>query len=404
MHKVPILLIFLGHMFIDASQGILPVVVAKQKELFDLSYFQVGLMMMVLNLTSSVIQPVFGYISDRFRSSWFIPVGILWTAAAMGLLGWSPSYVFAVLLVGLAGLGTAAFHPRAMMTVFLLSGEKKGLGTAVFSMGGNLGFAIGPIIGGFLVLGFGLHATLGLLPPCLLIFLLIVFYPGDALRREAVTVTETETKTETETESSEEKTTSAEPENSIPWGSLTAVCLIVTLRSWVYVSFITFLPLFFQGKGIELKTGSLILTVFLASGALAGLYGGHLSDRFGRKRIIVYSSLLYPLITALMISVKGPWLWLLAGASGAALLASFSVTIVLAQELMPRYLGLASGLILGLSFGTGGLGSALSGFLADNYGLGQTFWLLTTIPVLAAFLTYFIKVPESSAAIQPAGA
>jgi FSR family fosmidomycin resistance protein-like MFS transporter len=145
MEKIPFLLIFLGHVLVDASQGILPVVLSKQKELFELSYFQVGLMMMVLNLTSSVIQPVFGIISDRFRTAWFIPVGVLWTALALGFLGWSPNYLTALLLVGMAGLGTAAFHPRSMMAIFHLSGDKKGLGTAIFSMGGNLGFAIGPM-------------------------------------------------------------------------------------------------------------------------------------------------------------------------------------------------------------------------------------------------------------------
>jgi FSR family fosmidomycin resistance protein-like MFS transporter len=350
----------------------------------------VGLVMMVLNLTSSVIQPIFGFISDRFNTAWFIPVGLLWTAATMGLLGWSPNYPVVLLLVGLAGLGTAAFHPRAMMTVYLLSGDKKGLGTAVFSMGGNLGFAIGPIIGGFLVLGFGLHATMGLLPACALLFLLIIFYPGDALRREPV--------------KKEKKDQSLESEISIPWRPLTALCLIVTLRSWVYLSFITFLPLFLQGQGIELQTGSMILTVFLASGAVAGLYGGHLSDRFGRKRIIVYSSLLYPVLAVMMIYFQGPLLWIFAAASGAALLASFSVTIVLAQELMPKHLGLASGLMLGLSFGTGGLGSALSGYLADKYGLAQTFWLLALVPILAAVLTVFIKSSDSPAIVKTATA
>jgi len=122
MEKVPLLLIFIGHIWVDASQGILPVALAKLKELFALNYFQVGLMMMALNLTSSVIQPLFGYISDRFRTGWFVPFGILWTALTMGMLGWSPNYLFAVLLVGFAGLGTAAFHPRAMMAVYLISG------------------------------------------------------------------------------------------------------------------------------------------------------------------------------------------------------------------------------------------------------------------------------------------
>ena len=89
MKKIPLLLLFLGHVWVDASQAILPVALVKLKELFSLSYFQAGFIMAVLNLTSSVIQPVFGYISDRFPTGWFVPVGILWTAFAMGLLGWS---------------------------------------------------------------------------------------------------------------------------------------------------------------------------------------------------------------------------------------------------------------------------------------------------------------------------
>jgi FSR family fosmidomycin resistance protein-like MFS transporter len=389
MEKIPLLLIFLGHVWVDASQGILPVVAAKLRESFSLSYFQVGLMMLVLNLTSSVIQPVFGTISDRFRTGWFVPTGILWTALAMGLLGWSPNYLAAVALVGLAGLGTAAFHPRAMMAVFLTSGSRRGLGTAIFSTGGNLGFAVGPALGSFLVLGFGLHATIGLLPVAALLVAALLLYPGDFLRRG---VTET-------------KQSSAGPADlplPIPWIPLLAVCLIVTIRSWVYVSFITYLPMFLQDQGIQLATGSLILTLFLACGAAAGLYGGHLSDRLGRRRIIWVTHLMYPVIAVAMLWSTGPWLWLLAGASGATLLASFSVTIVLAQELLPRHLGLASGLILGLSFGTGGLGTAISGYMADHLGLYRTFLLLALVPLLGAALAALVEVPRGTDMKAPA--
>jgi FSR family fosmidomycin resistance protein-like MFS transporter len=383
MEIVPLLLMFLGHVAVDTSQGTLPVVVAKLKDVFQLSYFQVGIMMMILNLSSSVIQPLFGYISDRFRTGWFIPVGILWTALAMGLLGWAPNYPTALLLVGLAGLGTAAFHPRAMMAVYLVSGEKRGFGAAVFSTGGNLGFALGPVVGSLLVLGLGLHATVGLVPVGVLLFLIIVFYPGDFLRRE--------------TQKKTNPAQAADQENSpIPWGSLIAVCLIVTLRSWVYMSAITYMPMLFQTRGIALQSGSLILTVFLASGAAAGLYGGHLSDRIGRKSVIVWTSVLYPILAALMLLAHGPWIWVMAAASGAALLASFSVTIVLTQELLPRYLGLASGLILGLGFGTGGLGTALSGYLADMFGLDTAFWVIAGVPFLSVGLAMLIRVPVRS--------
>lgn len=383
MQTIPLLLMFLGHVWVDVSQAILPVALVKLKEVFFLSYFQVGLMMAVLNLTSSVIQPVFGYISDRFSTGWFVPVGILWTALAMGLLGWSVNYPTALALVGLAGLGTAAFHPRAMMAVYSLSGSRLGFGAAVFSTGGNLGFALGPVVGSFLILGFGLHATLGLLIPGVVLCLIIFFYRGDFLRQAPAA-----------------KAASADDADKqlpkFPWVSLIAVCLIVTLRSWVYVSFITYLPMFFELRGIQLKTGSLMLTVFLAGGAAAGLYGGHLSDKFGRRRVIVVSMLIYPALASLMILSKGGWIWLLAGASGAALLASFAVTIVLAQELMSQYVGLASGLILGLGFGTGGLGTAFSGFLADRLGLYEVLWILALAPVLGAALAAFIRTGGNS--------
>jgi FSR family fosmidomycin resistance protein-like MFS transporter len=382
MQKIPLLILFLGHVWVDASQAILPVALVKLKELFSLSYFQVGFIMAVLNLTSSVIQPVFGYMSDRFSTGWFVPVGILWTAFAMGLLGWSANYPVAVLLVGLAGLGTAAFHPRAMMAVYFVSGSRLGFGAALFSTGGNLGFALGPVVGSFLVLGFGLHATLGLLAPGVLLCLIIFLYGGDFLRPEP-TVKEKSS-----------KDFKRELQN-IRWVSLIAVCLIVALRSWVYISFLTYLPMFFQVQGIELKTGSLMLTVFLAGGAAAGLYGGHLSDKVGRRRVIAASLLIYPILASLMILSKGGWIWLLAGASGAALLASFAVTIVVAQELMPHYVGLASGLILGLGFGAGGLGTAFSGFLADKLGLYQVFWILALAPILGAALAAFIRTGRS---------
>lgn len=378
MERLPLLLLFLSHVCVDASQGILPVAAAKLKSLFSLDYFQVGLLMMLLNITSSVIQPIFGFISDRVSTGWFIPAGILWTALAMGLLGWVPSYEAALVLVGLSGLGTAAFHPRAMMATYLVSGVRRGLGTAMFSTGGNLGFAVGPALGGFLIVGFGLRGTLGLLAPALILCAVILLYARPMLRRRP----------------GDGRGRGASPSRErlpVPWFPLLAVSLIVTIRSWVHLSLITFMPMLLQDRGVDLRSSSLLLTVFLGAGAVAGLYGGDLSDRIGRRSVIVGSMLLYPLLAALMLSSHGAWLWVFSGAAGAALLGSFSVTMVLAQELAPRHLGLISGLILGLSFGTGGVGSAVSGYLADHIGLERTAWILALAPLAAAGLGVLIR-------------
>lgn len=378
MYKRIILLMFLGHVWVDTSQGVLPIMLTQFKDKFDLTYLQVGVVMMVLNLTSSVIQPIFGYVSDRYNLSWVIPAGVLWTSAAMGILGWSPTYPVAVALVALSGLGTAAFHPRAMMAVFLASGSRRGLGTAIFSTGGNIGFAIGPLLGSLIVLGFGLAYTPVLLIPGTLLFLAIVFFAPqipESPRRSA----------------KPGSTDSSSDLPALPWLALVSVFLIITMRSWVYISFITYLPMLLENRGVSLTRGGVLLTVFLVGGAIAGLFGGHLSDRFGRLRVVFFSMILYPFLAGLMLVSDGTWLWILTCLAGAALLASFSVTIVLTQELMPGRLGLASGLALGLGFGTGGLGSALTGFLADTFGLYSAAWVLAIAPAAAALLVFPVR-------------
>ncbi len=247
-----------------------------------------------------------------------------------------------------------------------------GFGAAVFSTGGNLGFAVGPLLGSLLVLGLGLRATIGLVLPGLLLFLAIKIYATEVLGREVPGRTEARQEKGRET-------------GGIPWYSLSAVSLVITLRSWAYVSFIAYLPMYLQTRDVPLAKGSLTLPVFLVGGALAGLYGGHLSDRIGRRAVVVASLLVYPVLAALMLLNDSLLVWLLAGAAGATLLASFSVTVVWIQELLPGNLGLASGLSLGLGFGTGGLGAAFTGYLADTIGIYGSMWLLALVPALGAF-------------------
>jgi MFS transporter, FSR family, fosmidomycin resistance protein len=378
MEKFPIFLIFLGHLWVDASQGILPVALVKLKETFDMTYFQMGLITAVLNISSSVIQPIFGYISDRFRLGWFVPYGILWTAVSMGLLGWAPNYTVLLLLVGFAGLGTAAFHPRGMMTVALLSGSRKGFGTAIFSTGGNLGFALGPVIGGFLILTLGLRATIALIIPAILITLAILLYRRNFLQLDGAFG----------------RSASAEGQTlpPIPWIPLSLVCLTITFRTWVSSSYMTYLPTFLHDQGVGLESASLMLTGFLACGAAVGLLGGHISDKVGRKSVIIATMLVYPFFASMMILTSGPWLWFFVLASGAFLMASFSVSVVLAQELLPGRLGLAAGLTLGFGFGMGGVGAALSGQIADWIGLHDTMWVLAFVPVLGSITTAFIRI------------
>jgi FSR family fosmidomycin resistance protein-like MFS transporter len=176
------------------------------------------------------------------------------------------------------------------------------------------------------------------------------------------------------------------PAAPIPWGRLTTLCAVITLRSWGYSGLITFIPLLVREQGVSLQVAGWSLFVFLFFGAMGGLLGGHLSDRVGRHRVIATSLLVFPLLMAVALTIRGPLQWLFLAIAGATLLASFSVTVVFAQELLPRRLGLASGLTLGLAFGAGGVGVGLSGFLADALGLRTSVWILLALPGIAGLL------------------
>jgi FSR family fosmidomycin resistance protein-like MFS transporter len=377
MKKVPLFLIMAGHLVVDLSQNILPVILPIQKVAFHLTYSQAGLVATMLNVTSSMIQPIFGLISDRWKTDWFIGLGILWTALLMGLSGLAPTYRLLLLSVTLAGFGTAAFHPRATMTANYLSGARRGLGMAIYTLGGNLGFALGPIFAAFVVLRWGAGSTAWLLAFGLPISLILY------LSRGAIAI------------SPPSRTGTSKPGKigwaQMPWVELGALTLVVALRSWSYQGFIIYLPLLLQSKGINLSDGSRLLFVFLISGAIAGLLGGHLSDLVGRKKVIAGSLLLFSPLMLLALRASGLWVPVFLALSGTMLLAGFSVIIVFAQEMMPGNVGLASGLMLGLAFGTGGIGVFFSGLMADSIGLEKSMTILALMPLMAGLLALTFK-------------
>jgi len=359
---------------VDASQNILPVVLPLLVERFQLSYSQVGVAAALLNISSSLIQPVFGWVSDRWPTRWFMWTGIAWTGILMSSVGLVPNYLILLLVIVLTGVGTAAFHPIASMAVALASGNQRGLGMSLFSAGGNLGFAIGPVLAAWLMARFDLPGTLAVVVPGLLMAAAMYAWRDEFVGSPMA-----------------RKSRTASSSDPIPWGRLGTLSALITLRSWGYSGLITFIPLLLREQGVSLQVAGRALFVFLFFGALGGLLGGHLSDQVGRHQVMATSLLMFPILMAGALATEGPLQWPLLAIAGVMLLASFSVTVVCAQELLPKRLGLASGLTLGLAFGAGGVGVGLSGLLADAFGLRVSVWILLALPGIAGLLALMLS-------------
>ena len=297
----------------------------------------------------------------------------------MGLVGLVPDYAGLLAVTLCAGFGSAAFHPVASIAVARASGAQRGFGMSLFSAGGNLGFAIGPVLAAWLMTWFGLPGSLALVVPGLLTAAAFHIW-----------------RDEFEVAAPRRPVAPGRPDVPVPWRRLVILCAVIIVRSWGYSGLLIFIPLLLRERGIGIETTGNVLFVFLFCGAVGGLIGGHLSDkRSGDSRS--WQSRWWPSsLMAATMAVQGALYWVALALSGVAIMASFAVTTVFAQELLPHQIGLASGLTLGLAFGAGGVGVWLSGAMADLVGLQASVWVLVCLPGLAGLLAFFLRGPSLS--------
>lgn len=375
----PLALLALGHMVIDIHQGALPALLPFLKNAFGLSYAAAGTVILAANLTSSVIQPLFGYLSDRSARRWLLPGGLVFATLGMGFTGLVSSYALLLVLVVVAGLGIAAYHPEGYKTAHQVAGARKATGLAFFSIGGNLGIALGPPLVAALVTAFGLPGTLGMLVPGLAMAgLLTVALPALALVGPASAGAGGPTAGRAEMR-----------------GAMLLLIAVVTLRSWAQLGLTAFVPFFYVDHlGAEPWLAGPLLFAFLGSGAVGTLVGGPLADRWGPRRYIVLALLAAAPLASGFVLARGWPAYLLLAATGFALVSTFSVTVVLAQTYLPRRLGMAAGLIVGFAIGTGGIGVALLGWVADQWGLPVTMGVLAAMPLLGALLAALLPEPR----------
>ncbi len=364
----------LAHMCADMCQGAVPALLPFLAAQRGYSYTALGSLILAATIGSSLIQPAFGLVSDRVRQPWLMPAGVLVAGAGVALAGLAPSYGWTVAAIALSGLGVAAFHPEGARFAGVAAGERRGRGMSMFSVGGNAGFALGPLLTTPLVLAFGLAGTLGLLVPGAVMAVVLYRYLGrlrdlDARREAAATAQGTRRVRDR-------------------WGPFTRMGTVVALRSGVYFGLQSFVPLWFvQRLDSSESVGNAALTAMLVAGAVGTLAGGRLVDRIGPRAVLLGTmAASVPLLVAFPLVGPSVAFGVLA-AIGLVTIASFSVTVVLGQQYLPNRTGLASGVTLGLAIGVGGLVATALGVLADARGLESVLWVIAVLPVPAALLS-----------------
>lgn len=329
-------------------------------------------------VTSSLLQPVFGYLVDQRNQRWLVYAGTLWMAVLLSLVGILQDYGAMVTVAALAGLGTAAFHPQASAMVSAVSGERKGLFQSVFIAAGNIGWALTPLMVVPFVQIYGLELTPVFVIQGIVVAI-ILWLTAPRLKQFAP------------------KTASnVSPETQRAGLEIAKIVLIVALRSLAYFGLVAFLPLYLQHNNISLVVGSRLLFLMLFAGAMGGLVGGYLSDLFGRKIVVIVSLILATPLFYLFLSTDGVLSYILLALAGGALLASFSVTVVVAQEILAKNAAMASGLMLGFGIGIGGLGVGLMGMMAESQGIVYAVQFLVWLPLVAGLLGFTLKSDRTS--------
>jgi FSR family fosmidomycin resistance protein-like MFS transporter len=381
INKKALTLLSAGHFTTDISQGALPVLLPFFKDALNLSYTTSGVIILSTNLTSSIIQPAFGYLSDRRPIGWFLPLAPFIACLGLSVSGFISNYSFLLLCVILSGIGVASFHPEGFKTAYFFTGDKKATGMSIFSVGGNLGISVGPILALTLVTSFGIKGTLGIMIPGILIAVVLLF--NLPLLTTPVASAHKEAKKEVKTPLSKEQKI-----------SFFLLVFVATLRSWTQLGLLTYIPFYYINylKGNPLYAGKLVST-FLFAGTFGTLVGAPLADRWGHKKYLLTTLILsFPLLL-LFYRSSGIMAFVLLGIAGMVLISSFALTTVMGQILLPQHLGMASGIMVGFTISAGGIGVTLLGAIADHWGVPIAIKAIFALPLIAFGLAWLVKYP-----------
>jgi FSR family fosmidomycin resistance protein-like MFS transporter len=339
---------------------------------YDLSYAAAAGIVFAANMTSSIVQPLFGHAADRFSKRWMLSAGLLMAGMGLALTGIFQSYQWIMLLAIVSGIGIAAYHPEAARLVNFAAGTKKGTAMSLFGVGGTIGFAIGPLLITTALLQWGLKGSLILIVPVTIMSLVMA---SQFSRFESLVVNRNRERSASDTEVSKEN-----------WSAFALLTITVIGKSILFYGLNTFIPIYWiHGLNQSKAVGAMALTIFAGSGIFGTLLGGSLADRMGQKKVILLGCFGLTLFLPILILFKNaPIATLLLVPIGLMLNTTYSPTIVLGQNYLPNRVGLSSGVTLGLAIAIGGGAAPIIGKIADIYGI---WYSLASIAFLPIFVT-----------------
>lgn len=377
----------MGHFTVDMFGGLMPMLYPVLADRFDMSKSDIGLVALAYTGASSLSQPLFGYLADRFGSRWFAIISMMWSATMVGFAGLSQSYAMLITFSLLAGLGSGAYHPQGASNAAAVAGDlRRNTAMSIYTVGGTVGYSLGPLLGALLFWAFGGWGTLAVAP----FGFIVAFSMLKQFRRFGYGLN---------THRAAEQAT----QRAIPWRRLAPVMAVVMLRSWVTLSVITFIPIWFNDLHYSAAFYSVLASMVLISSAMGTLAGGILADRIGERPVLSMSLVVATPCLLLFAMFPGVPSLAFGPAFGFCIEMGMSVTLVMAQRMLPGRVGVSSGFILGIGFVTGGIGAPVTGLLADRIGTDRAIMSMSLLIVTAALIAWRLpkSAPPSAALLTP---
>lgn len=363
----------ISHFLNDMIQSIIPSIYPIIKDKFGFSFAQIGIITLIFQMTSSILQPFTGLYADRHPRPYALSIGMCFTLTGLLLLAFAENYVLILLAVSIVGLGSSIFHPTASRVTQMASGGRKSLAQSIFQVGGNGGSALGPLLAAIIVLPFGQHSISWFAIAALLAALIMVRLGAWYKARLAYIAVHKQRNPTMNNDISK---------HAKYWALFILVMLVFS--KYFYTSCITSYFTFFliDKFGVSVQTSQICLFVFLAAFAIGTVAGGMLGDKFGRKYVIWFSILGAAPFALAMPFANLAWTIVFTFLSGLIIASAFSSIVVYATDLMPDKIGMIAGIFFGLMFGLGGLGSAFFGWLADKTSIEFIFRVSSLLPLL----------------------